>query len=276
VTDVRRPATTDEELLGAEAATVATERTDAQRIKRIEAELERGFQALADIVRGVSVFGSARVAADAPGYRLARDVGRRLGAAGFAVITGGGPGIMEAANRGASDAGACSIGLNIELPFEQGANPYQDLALTFHYFFTRKVMFVRYACAFVVFPGGFGTLDELFEALVLIQTDKIRHFPVVLLGIDWWDGLVAWMRERLAAEAMISPGDLDLLQATDDPAPGRGRRDRGRRAAGPVARRPVRGRPAARAAGSGRGRRRRTRPSGRPRRGRRSRARSRR
>ena len=154
MTDARRPATTDEELLGAEAAIVTTERTDAQRIERIEDELERGFRALADVVRGVSVFGSARVAADAPGYRLARDVGRRLGAAGFAVITGGGPGIMEAANRGASDAGACSIGLNIELPFEQGANPYQDLALTFHYFFTRKVMFVRYACAFVVFPGG--------------------------------------------------------------------------------------------------------------------------
>jgi uncharacterized protein (TIGR00730 family) len=206
VTDVRRPATTDEELLGAEAAIVTTERTDAQRIERIEDELERGFRALADVVRGVSVFGSARAAADASGYRLARDVGRRLGAAGFAVITGGGP------------AGACSVGLNIEMPFEQAANPYQDIALTFHYFFTRKVMFVRYACAFVVFPGGFGTLDELFEALVLIQTDKIRHFPVVLLGTDWWGGLVAWMRERLAAEAMISPGDLDLLQVTDDPA----------------------------------------------------------
>jgi uncharacterized protein (TIGR00730 family) len=124
---------------------------------------------------------------------------------------------MEAANRGASEAGACSVGLNIELPFEQGANAYQDIALRFHYFFTRKVMFVRYACAFVVFPGGFGTLDELFEALLLIQTRKIREFPVVLVGTRWWSGLIEWIRERVAADAMISPGDLDLMRCTDDP-----------------------------------------------------------
>jgi uncharacterized protein (TIGR00730 family) len=217
VTHVHRPATTDEELLSSQAPAVATEHTEEERLARIDGELERGFDALHDITRGVSVFGSARVAEDDPQYALARDVGRRLGAAGFAVITGGGPGIMEAANRGASEAHACSVGLNIELPFEQGPNPYQDIGLTFHFFFTRKVMFVRYANAFVVFPGGFGTLDELFEALVLIQTHKIRSFPVVLVGTDWWSGLVEWIRDRLLADGMISAGDPELLRCTDDP-----------------------------------------------------------
>jgi uncharacterized protein (TIGR00730 family) len=218
VTDVHRPATTDEELLGAQAPSVATEHTETERLARIHDELARGFDALANIRRGVSIFGSARTPPDHPRYALAREVGRALGEAGFAVITGGGPGIMEAANRGARDAHACSVGLNIELPFEQGANPYQDIALTFHFFFTRKVMFVRYATGFVVFPGGFGTLDELFEALLLIQTRKIREFPVVLVGTDWWAGLIAWARERLAGEAMISPEDLELMRCTDDPA----------------------------------------------------------
>jgi uncharacterized protein (TIGR00730 family) len=218
VTDVHRPATTDEELLGAQAGAVATERTETERLARIQEELERGFDALGHITRGVSVFGSARIPPDHTEYALAREVGRRLGAAGFAVITGGGPGIMEAANRGAQEAGACSVGLNIELPFEEDANGYQDIALTFHYFFTRKVMFVRYAAAFVVFPGGFGTLDELFEALVLIQTHKIRSFPTVLVGTEWWSGLIGWMRERVAAEAMIAPDDVDLMRCTDDPA----------------------------------------------------------
>jgi uncharacterized protein (TIGR00730 family) len=218
VTDVHRPATTDEEILGSQVPTIATERTESERLARIEGELARGFDALGHITRGVSVFGSARIPEGHPDYTLAREVGRRLGEAGFAVITGGGPGIMEAANRGARDADACSIGLNIELPFEEGANAYQDIELTFHFFFTRKVMFVRYANAFVVFPGGFGTLDELFEALVLIQTRKIRSFPVVLVKSAWWSGLVEWMRERLAGEGMISPGDIDLLQCTDDPA----------------------------------------------------------
>jgi uncharacterized protein (TIGR00730 family) len=217
VTGVRPPATTDEELLGAQSAVVATEQTEDQRLARIHDEFAKGFEALAAITRGVSIFGSARVRADDPRYALARDIGRRLGERGFAVITGGGPGIMEAANRGARDAGACSVGLNIELPFEQGPNPYQDIALMFHFFFARKVMFVRYATAFVVFPGGFGTLDELFEALILIQTRKIREFPVVMVDTEYWDGLLAWMRERPAGEGMVAPQDLDLMRCTDDP-----------------------------------------------------------
>jgi uncharacterized protein (TIGR00730 family) len=218
VTDVHQPATTDEEILGAQAPSIASEHTETERLARIHDELARGFDALKGITRGVSIFGSARTPPDHPRYALARDIGSALGAAGFAVITGGGPGIMEAANRGARDAGACSVGLNIELPFEQGANPYQDIGLTFHFFFTRKVMFVRYATGFVVFPGGFGTLDELFEALLLIQTHKIREFPVVLVGTEWWSGLIDWARERLAGEAMIAPGDLELMRCTDDPA----------------------------------------------------------
>jgi uncharacterized protein (TIGR00730 family) len=217
VTGVRPPATTDEELLGAQSAVVATEQTEDQRLARIHDEFAKGFAALAGITRGVSIFGSARVREDDPGYALARDIGRRLGERGFAVITGGGPGIMEAANRGARDAGACSVGLNIELPFEQGPNPYQDIALMFHFFFARKVMFVRYATAFVVFPGGFGTLDELFEALVLIQTRKIREFPVVMVDTGYWDGLFAWIRERLVGDGMIAPEDVDLMRCTDDP-----------------------------------------------------------
>ncbi|MEA2267991.1 MAG: hypothetical protein QOC64_601 [Solirubrobacteraceae bacterium] len=218
VTNVHRPASTDEEILSSQASTVASERTEEERLERINGELARGFEELHDVTRGVSIFGSARIPPDAPEYELAREVARRLGKRGFAIITGGGPGIMEAANRGARDVGARSIGLNIELPFEQDANDHQDVSLTFHFFFTRKVMFVRYATAFVVFPGGFGTLDELFEALVLIQTGKIRSFPIVLVGTAWWSGLLGWMRERMAAEGMISPGDLDLLHCTDDPA----------------------------------------------------------
>jgi uncharacterized protein (TIGR00730 family) len=214
---VRPPATPDEELLGAERPAVAVEHTEQERLDRIQQELATGFDALAGIARGASVFGSARVAPDHPDYALARATARRLGEAGFAVITGGGPGIMEAANRGAQEAGATSVGLNIELPFEQGANAFQDISLRFHYFFTRKVMFVRYASAFVVFPGGFGTLDELFEALLLIQTGKIRHFPVVLVGTAFWAGLVEWLREGVAANALVGATDVDLLTATDDP-----------------------------------------------------------
>jgi hypothetical protein len=216
-THVQRPATPDEELLGAERPAVATERSDEERLQRIRDELAEGFEALKNLGCGVSVFGSARTPADHPDYALARLTGHKLGGAGFTVITGGGPGIMEAANRGAREAGATSVGLNIELPFEQAPNPFQDLALRFHYFFTRKVMFVRYASAFVVFPGGYGTLDELFESLLLIQTDKIRHFPVVLVGTAYWEGLTTWLRERVAADAMIASGDLDLFTATDDP-----------------------------------------------------------
>jgi uncharacterized protein (TIGR00730 family) len=217
VPDVRRPATPDEELLGAERPAVRNERTEEERLERIREELVAGYDALARLGCAVSVFGSARTPPEHSDYALARATARRLGEAGFAVITGGGPGIMEAANRGAKEAGATSVGLNIDLPFEQAPNPYQDLALRFHYFFTRKIMFVRYASAFVVFPGGFGTLDELFEALLLIQTGKIRHFPVVLLRSSFWAGMTDWLRDRLAADGMIAPADLDLLTETDDP-----------------------------------------------------------
>jgi uncharacterized protein (TIGR00730 family) len=213
----RRPATPDEELIGAQEAAVAHEITDATRVERMAAELDMGFFELSDLHRAVSVFGSARRPPGSPAYELAREVGRRLGAAGFAVITGGGPGAMEAANRGAREAGALSIGLNIDLPFEHAhAKQWLDRSLDFHYFFTRKVMFVRYANAFVVLPGGYGTFDELFEALCLIQTEKIRHFPIVLVGTAYWCGLIDWLRDTAAAEGMISPGDLDLLQVTDD------------------------------------------------------------
>ena len=213
----RRPATPDEELIGAQETAVAHEITDATRVERMAAELAMGFGELADLHRAASVFGSARTPPGSPGYELAREVGHRLGVAGFAVITGGGPGAMEAANRGAREAGALSVGLSIDLPFEHDhTHEWVDRPLDFHYFFTRKVMFVRYANAFVVLPGGFGTFDELFEALCLIQTEKIRHFPIVLVGTTYWSGLVDWLRETVAAEGMISPGDLDLLHVTDD------------------------------------------------------------
>jgi uncharacterized protein (TIGR00730 family) len=214
----RTPATLDEEIIGAQTGEVQATQTDGERIARVRQELRLGFEALAHVGKAVSVFGSARTPEGHPEYALAREVGRRLGEAGFAVITGGGPGAMEAANRGAQETGAQSIGLNIELPFEQGLNPYCDIALEFHYFFTRKVMFVRYASAFVGLPGGFGTLDELFEALTLIQTEKIRHFPVVLVGSDYWSGLLDWIDERLVGEGKISPVDADLISVVDDPA----------------------------------------------------------
>src|SRR5918998_1124361 len=181
-------------------------------------ELREGFRALAHVERAVSFFGSARTPRDDPEYALAREVARTLGEAGFAIITGGGPGTMEAANLGARDAGAESIGLEIDLPAELNANDLLDLRLRFHYFFTRKVMFVRYASGFVVLPGGYGTLDELFESLTLIQTGKVRNFPVILVGSDYWSGLVEWIRERLLGEGKISPGDLDRFCVTDDPA----------------------------------------------------------
>jgi uncharacterized protein (TIGR00730 family) len=213
----RRPDTLDEEIIGAETAAVLSVLSDEQRVDRIADELREGFSALAHVGAAVSVFGSARTPAGHPEYELAAHTARLLGERGLDVITGGGPGAMEAANRGAQAAGVRSIGLGIDLPFEQGMNPYVDLGLTFHYFFTRKVMFVRYASAFVALPGGFGTLDELFEALTLIQTGKVRHFPVVLVGSAYWAGLHDWVRERLAAEGKISSKDLDLLTVTDDP-----------------------------------------------------------
>jgi uncharacterized protein (TIGR00730 family) len=213
----RMPATLDEEIIAAQEQGVISTLSDGARVARIRQELQLGFRALAHVGPAASFFGSARTPADHPEYKLARETARIAGEAGLAIITGGGPGAMEAANRGARDAGALSIGLNIELPFEQGLNPYCDIGLEFHYFFTRKIMFVRYASGFVVFPGGFGTLDEMFEALTLIQTGKIRHFPVVLVGTDYWAGLLDWIRERLLAEGKVSPSDLDLLYVTDDP-----------------------------------------------------------
>jgi uncharacterized protein (TIGR00730 family) len=213
----RMPATLDEEIIAAQELDVVSTLTDAARLERILAEIEMGFDALAPLGAAASFFGSARTPPDHPEYELARETARVVGEAGLAIITGGGPGTMEAANRGARDAGALSIGLNIELPFEQGINPYCDIALEFHYFFARKVMFVRYASGFVVFPGGFGTLDELFEALTLIQTDKVHEFPVILFGSSYWSGLVEWIRERPLGEGKISAGDLDLFAVTDDP-----------------------------------------------------------
>jgi uncharacterized protein (TIGR00730 family) len=214
----RMPVTLDEEIIGAEAAAVVSTLTDAARLERIKEEIELGFRALAHVGAAASFFGSARTKPDDPEYALARETARLVGEAGLAIITGGGPGAMEAANRGAREAGATSIGLNIELPFEQGLNAYVDIGLEFHYFFARKIMFVRYASGFVVFPGGFGTLDELFESLTLIQTGKVRNFPVILVGTDYWCDLIEWMRGRVLAEGKISPGDLDLLTVTDDPA----------------------------------------------------------
>jgi uncharacterized protein (TIGR00730 family) len=213
----REPSTPDEEIIAAAKPAVKPTRSEAERVDRIVHELEEGFERLGEIGPAVSVFGSARVPEDHPEYALGRELGRALGGAGFAVITGGGPGAMEAANRGAREAGAVSVGLNIELPLEQHLNRYLDIGIEFHYFFTRKLMFVRYASAFVVLPGGYGTLDELFEALTLIQTDRAKHFPVVLVGSDFWSGLIEWLRERVAAEGKISPDDLELFSVIDDP-----------------------------------------------------------
>jgi len=212
----RHPRSSDEELLEAETSAILAELTDAQRLLRIQDELRNGFQALGQIGKAVSIFGSARTAREDPRYEHARRLARRLGEEGFAIITGGGPGIMEAANKGAREAGVPSVGLGIELPHEQGMNEYVDLALNFHYFFTRKVMFVRYASGFVVFPGGFGTMDELFEAATLRQTEKIRYFPIVLVGSDYWSGLVAWLRESMLGDRYVSPEDLDAIAVCDD------------------------------------------------------------
>jgi uncharacterized protein (TIGR00730 family) len=213
----RAPLTADEELLGAEHGVLESTHTDDERLQRMRTEMGEGFAALSGITRGVSLFGSARTLPEDPGYEQAREVARTLGEAGFAIITGGGPGMMQAANQGARDVGATSVGLNIELPFEQRFNPYVDISLRFHYFFTRKVMFVRYSCAFVVLPGGYGTMDEMFEALTLIQTGKILHFPVVLLGNHYWNGMLDWLRSTMLAEGKISAPDIELLQIADSP-----------------------------------------------------------
>jgi uncharacterized protein (TIGR00730 family) len=211
----READTADEELLEAETSAVLTRLTDAQRLLRIQDELRAGFDALAHVGKAVSIFGSARTPRDHPRYAAARETARVLGEAGFSIITGGGPGIMEAANRGARDAGVPSVGLGIELPHEQGMNDYVDLPLAFHYFFTRKVMFVRYASGFVVYPGGFGTLDELFEAATLRQTQKIRMFPIVLMDSGYWGGLVDWLRETMLTDGYIAPADITALRVCD-------------------------------------------------------------
>jgi uncharacterized protein (TIGR00730 family) len=188
-------------------------------VKRIADEFLQGFETVAQIAKpAVTIFGSARVREEHPAYRAAVETGRRFAEAGFTVVTGGGPGVMEAANRGARAGGGLSVGFNIELPHEQDSNPYLDVSLTFSHFYARKTMFVKAAEGFVIFPGGFGTLDEFFEALTLIQTGKVMHFPVVLFDSDYWRGLLEWIQERLLAEGMISANDQDLLVVTDDPA----------------------------------------------------------
>ena len=192
--------------------------SDPWRVLRIMGEFVEGFDTLAGVRSGVTFFGSARTKPDDPFYRAARETARRFARAGFSIITGGGPGIMEAANRGAREGDGPSIGLNIELPFEQGTNEYVETAMHFRYFFVRKTMFVKYSIGFVVFPGGFGTLDETFEALTLIQTGKIKHFPVVLFGTAYWRGLVDWLRATAAAQHKIDERDLDIFHLTDDPA----------------------------------------------------------
>ncbi|GAA4133231.1 TIGR00730 family Rossman fold protein [Actinomadura keratinilytica] len=190
---------------------------DPWRVMRIQAEFVEGFGLLAELPQAVSVFGSARTKPGSEEYELAVEIGARLHEAGYAVITGGGPGIMEAANKGCDDAGGLSVGLGIELPFEQKLNDYLDIGLEFRYFFVRKTMFVKYAQAFVVLPGGFGTLDELFEAITLVQTGKITRFPIVLVGTEFWGGLLEWIRTTMLPSGKISPEDLDLVHLTDDP-----------------------------------------------------------
>ncbi len=207
--------TTDQRLLDSRGATDWVH-TDPWRVLRIQAEFVEGFGALAELGPAVAVFGSARTSAADPAYTQGEDVAKALVAAGFAVITGGGPGAMEAANKGASEAGGVSVGLGIELPFESGLNDWVDVGINFRYFFARKTMFMKYSQGFIVLPGGLGTLDELFEALTLVQTRKVTAFPVVLLGSTYWSGLLAWLRETVAGEGKMSQADLDRIMVTDD------------------------------------------------------------
>ena len=195
-----------------------TQESFASDVALIASEFLEGFQAVARIDRpAVTIFGSARVAGSSPTYEAARETARLFAQAGLAVVTGGGPGVMEAANRGAKDAGGLSVGFNIMLPHEQGLNPYCDIAVTFKHFYARKVMFVKSAEGFVIFPGGFGTMDELFESLTLIQTGTIGSFPVVLFDRDYWGEMLEWIRAEMLADGLVSPGDLDLLRLTDEP-----------------------------------------------------------
>jgi hypothetical protein len=218
IRDARPLVTEDQKLLNfAPRASDDFTRTDPWRVMRIMGEVIEGFDTLAKVERGVTFFGSARTAPDDPQYLAANETARLLASQGFSIITGAGPGIMEAANKGAQEGGGHSVGCNIELPFEQGSNPYVDTLVQFRYFFVRKTMFIKYSIGYVIFPGGFGTLDELFEALTLIQTGKISQFPVVLFGTHYWAGLVRWMQARVLGEKKISPSDLNLLVITDDP-----------------------------------------------------------
>jgi uncharacterized protein (TIGR00730 family) len=219
--DDKKLPTEDEQLLESPPPQTAAQlflKSDSWRVLRIMGEFVWGFDNLADVSDGVTIFGSARTKPDDPHYQKAVETARLLAQARIPVITGGGPGIMEAANRGALEGGGLSIGCNIELPFEQGSNAYLTRSLNFKFFFVRKTMFVKYATAFIVFPGGFGTLDELFEALTLIQTGKVKHFPVILFGRDYWSGLTHWLTATVAAERKINPSDLHLFRVTDDPA----------------------------------------------------------
>ncbi|MFC9221193.1 LOG family protein [Streptomyces hygroscopicus] len=210
-----RPGTTDQRLLDTQGATHWVHE-DPFRVMRIQSEFVEGFGTLAELGRAISVFGSARTPEGSPEYEAGVRIGRALAEAGFGVITGGGPGAMEAANRGASEAGGVSVGLGIELPYEQGLNRYVDIGVNFRYFFVRKTMFVKYAQGFVVLPGGLGTLDECFEALTLVQTKKVTRFPIVLFGSAYWKGLVDWLTHTLIAEGKASPQDLELFHLTDD------------------------------------------------------------
>jgi len=211
------PLTTTDQRLLQRPQTVDWLHADPWRVMRIQSEFVEGFGSLAELGPAVAVFGSARVRVDDPAYAMGVEVGRLLVEAGYAVITGGGPGAMEAANRGAYDARGTSVGLGIELPFETGLNEYVDLGINFRYFFARKVMFLKYSRGFIVLPGGYGTLDELFEALTLAQTQKVTEFPVVLMGTAYWSGLLDWLRGTVLEQGMISPADLDRLVLTDDP-----------------------------------------------------------
>ena len=214
----QRPYTHDEHILKSPAETPTPFRsTDPWRVLRVMGEMVEGFDTLADIGPAVTIFGSARVTPAEKQYQEAVTTAQLLGQAGYAIITGGGPGIMQAGNEGARQVKAFSVGLNIELPFEQHINPYVDLGIQFHYFFVRKVMLLKYAQASIIFPGGFGTMDEFFETLTLIQTGKMGNFPLVLFGVSYWRGLVEWLQATAAAEGKISPGDMDLFLLTDSP-----------------------------------------------------------
>jgi uncharacterized protein (TIGR00730 family) len=213
----QRPDRTTDQRLLEESASGAWVHSDPWRVMRIQSEFVEGFGALAELGPAIAIFGSARIREDHPDYESARRIAAGIARHGYAVITGGGPGIMEAGNRGAQEVGGVSVGLGIELPHEQGMNDYVDLGVDFRYFFARKTMFVKYSSGFVVMPGGFGTLDELFEALVLVQTGKVSEFPIILIGSDYWGGLVDWIRARMLDEGLISESDPDLLYVTDDP-----------------------------------------------------------